>query len=206
MATLEKLLRGGELGPIRIGMRLSEIKTVLGHPTSWGGFGGRTDIASFGLLQLVFRFRAGTTEGQLENIGLLFAPETEDGVTQLTPPSVWPLADFQNLSSHTTLDQFLKFLDGIGLRKSVEKQVRDETMTDLFAPPGTWVTFHDGKLRSIHYIAPAPAKKQISVSVSDDTLRQLTDLAMSRKKPVSAICAEWIAERAGAPHQETSSS
>ncbi len=183
------------MGPIRPGMTESEVKEVLGPPSIWSN--GKVHLMAYGALQLAFVHHSGAAEGELEEIGLRFIPECAASI-EAPPPPVWPLEDFDALSARTTFDDFRKFLDRVGLSKDADadSQVREEEMQVLFIPPASWITFHGDRLFSIHFFDSAPPKKQISLSVSEDTLNQLKKLARQSKKSVSAICAEWIAQRA----------
>ena len=129
----------------------------------------------------------------MKDIALSFNPEPR---IKWTPRSVWPLEDFTGLSSQTTLDEFRKFLDGLGLSKDAETRAEDDIQYLIISPPGAYITFHGGRLLSIHVIDRTPPKKQISLSVAEDTFNQLKNLARQSKKSVSAICAEWITQRA----------
>ncbi|MCI0685511.1 MAG: hypothetical protein L0Y71_25700 [Gemmataceae bacterium] len=115
-----------------------------------------------------------------------------------TPHSLRSLDDFDQLSPQTTVDEFRAFLDRVGLSKNVKCYQRGDEMLDLIIPPpGARITFHDQKLWSVHFTDRTPPKRQISLSVSEDTWNRLKNLATKTKKSVSALCAEWITQRAG---------
>lgn len=190
MATLERFLRTGELGPIHPGMSESEVKRVLGAPKVWTN--GREPLIVYGRLQLFFR-DSGASESELKDIGLSFSPSSEPNL----PEGVRPIEDFECLSSQTTLEEFHDFLVRVGLSKDVKSYEGEEDMVKLIIPPpGARITFHDGKLWSVHFTDRTPPQRQISLSVSEDTWNQLRQLAQQSKRPVSAICAEWITQRA----------
>jgi len=197
IATLERFLQTGELGPIRLGMSESEVKTVLRSPTFW--MNGKDPLIAYGALQLAFVHPSGAAEAELKDIGLSFSPASE---ANLTPNLVWPLEDFEGLSSQSTFDQVREFLDRVGLWKEVKSWKGEEDLLDLvIPPPGARITFHGGKLWSIHFTDRTPPKKQISLSVSEATLDQLKLVARQSKKSVSALCAEWITQRANELHR-----
>lgn len=192
MATLKQFLRTGELGPIRPGMTEPEVKSILGRPKVWTD--GRDPLLSYGALQLAFVHHSGAAENELADIGLSFSPSSE---VNATPRCMWPLEDFDELSSQTTLDQFYEFLVRVGLREAVKPYKGEQGMLDLIIPPpGARITFDGKKLWSIHFTDRTPPKKQVSLLLSEDTLNQLRNLARQSKKSVPAICAEWITQRA----------
>jgi hypothetical protein len=75
--------------------------------------------------------------------------------------------------------------------------VEGEETNYLVLPSGARITFDGQKLQSINFAArtPGPAKKQIAVSISEDTWNQLTALARQAKRSVAELCAEWISQR-----------
>jgi hypothetical protein len=188
MATLEQFLRTGELGPFHVGMSEAEVIALVGPPPD-ESMSKDPHILKYGGLQLVFRKRPGATDRELTNIGLYFSGRAEP-----LPEPARP-TDFKG-SPDTTLRDIRAFLADANLRQFEWDQVGN-----LILPSGAAIAFEDELLQSVHFSAPAGkrATKQLSISLSNETLNQLRTVAKQSKRSVSELCSEWITDRANAP-------
>jgi hypothetical protein len=188
MATLKQFLQTGELGPIHPGMSQAEVTALLGPPQD-ESVARHPQILKYGGLQLTFLGQPGSADRSLAHIGLYFGPRAEP-----IPQPALP-ADFMG-TPETTIAEVREFLTRVGL--NVPAAIEYEDTNSLILPSGATITFDAKKLRSINFASPrrTPAKKQISVSVSEDTLNQLRTLARQLNRSVAEVCAEWITQRA----------
>jgi hypothetical protein len=188
MATLEQFLQTGELGPLHPGMGQAEVITLLGPPED-ESVAKHPQILKYGGLQLTFLKPPGAAERGLAHIGLYFRPRAEPIPEPALPTD-------STGTPETTLAEVREFLARAGLKESAVVEC-DET-NYLILPSGARITFDGQKLCTIHFVTrtPTPARKQISVSVPEDTWNQLRTLARQLKRSVSELCGEWIAQRA----------
>jgi hypothetical protein len=188
MATLEQFLRTGDLGPVHAGMSQAEVVALLGRPQD-ESVAQNPLILKYGGLQLTFLRCPGVASRCLAHIGLYFAPRAEP-IPEPTRP-----ADFTG-SPETTIAEVREFLGRVGL--TISAAVEGEDASYLVLPSGARLTFDGPNLESIHFVTRTrvPAKKQVSVSISEDTWNQLRTLARQSNWSVSKLCAEWITQRA----------
>jgi hypothetical protein len=188
MATLEQFLQTGDLGPIHLGMSQAEVSAVLGPPQD-ESVSRHPQILKYGGLQLTFHANPGTADRMLGHIGLYYSPRAEP-----IPEPALP-TDFTG-TPETTIAEVREFLARVGLKELAV--VEEEITGNLILPSGARIAFDDQMLQSIHFAirTSAPAKKQISVSIGNDTWKQLKTLARQSKRSVSELCAEWITQRA----------
>jgi hypothetical protein len=185
MATLEKFLETGELGPIHAGMSQAEVLAILGPPQEESR---HPQILKYGGLQLTFLSQPGTAERRLAHIAVYFRPSAEP-----IPKPTLP-ADFTG-GPETTITEVREFLARTGLKESAA--VDGEDTRYLIMPSGARITFDDQMLQSITFVARtvSPAKKQVSVVISKDTWDQLRKMAQESNRSVVDLCAEWITQR-----------
>ncbi len=195
MAALEQFLRTGELGPIRPGMTEAEVIALLGPPQD-ESVSRHPQILKYGGLQLTFLRRPGAADRWLAHIGLYYSPLAEP-----IPEPVRP-ADFQGTAA-TTMAEVREFLARVGLEESAV--VEGEDTSYVILPSGARITFDGPKLQSINFArpTPAPAKKQISVSISEETWNRLRTLARQSNRSVSELCSEWITQQANELHHDS---
>ncbi len=194
MATLEQFLRTGDLDPIRFGMTKDEVEEALGWPQSWVPHSWSDDPrmphAAYGGLHLTFSRTGPDPKHRLAHIGLYFDP-LRGPIPERVQPTDWLP------TSETTEAEFSKFLDGMGL--APERRLRGESNLHLFLSTGARATFANDRLHSVEFSAPRTPTKQISITVSAETLAALREQAKRANRSVSALCAEWITERANSP-------
>jgi hypothetical protein len=191
MATIRQFLETGELGPIHPGMSEADLLAILGPPQD-ESLARRPKTLKYGGLQLTVLSRPNAADRELAHVGLYFGPLAEP-IPELVRPT-----DF-NVSSETTLSEMREFLARVNLEESAA--VEEEDTIRLTLPSGAQITFDGPKLWSIQFAkrAAAPAKRQIAVSISEDTWTQLKTLAQQSKQSLSELCAEWITSRASEP-------
>jgi hypothetical protein len=185
MATLEQFLRTGELGPLHVGMREAEVIALLGAPQD-ESVSRKPRILKYGGLQLAFRRRPGAMDGELTFIGLYFSPGAEP-IPEPSRPT-----DF-NGSANTTVVDVRAFFAKANLLDLVIKEGENLVMAS-----GATIAFEDQILHSIQFAAPVGKRaiKQLSVSISNETLNQLMAVAKQSNRSVSELCAEWITQQA----------
>jgi hypothetical protein len=190
MATLEQFLRTGDLGPLHVRMSEAEIITLLGSPLD-ESVSRNPHILKYDGLQLAFLKGPGAADHKLTNIGLYFGPHAK------TLPEPTRPTDFK-CSDETTMAEVRAFLAQANFRDFLIDD--DEETSYVVMASGARITFEDQKLKSINFAAPTakPAKHQLAVSVSKETLNQLRTVAKESNRSVSELCAEWIADRANA--------
>lgn len=187
MATLEQFLRTGELGSLHLGMSEADVIALLG-PAEDKSVSRQPLILKYGGLQLTFVRRPHGTEPALSLIGLYFHPEGT------AVPETARLTDFSG-SSETTIADLRDFFGRVGLK---EAAVVDGQDNYLIAPSGAQLSFDGQNLQSIILAGrtSTKTKKQIAVSVAEDTWKCLKALAGASNKSVAELCAEWITQRA----------
>jgi hypothetical protein len=188
MATLEQFLQTGELGPIHAGMSEAAVIALLGPPQD-ESLARRAKILKYGGLQLTVLSLPEAADRELAHLGLYFGPCAEPIPEQVRP------TDFDG-SSETTIADVREFLARVGLQES--EAVEDEDTSSLTLPSGAHITFDGPTLWSIQFARKAvdAAKKQLSVSISEDTWAKLSALARESNQSLSRLCAEWITSRA----------
>jgi hypothetical protein len=188
MATLNTFLQTGELGPIHPGMSEAAVIAILGPPQD-ESVAQHPHILKYGGLQLTFLKRPESAPRGLAHIGLYFGPHAEP-IPEPTRPT-----DFSG-SPETTILEVRDFLARANLKEL--EVIEDEDALHLNLPSGVSITFDGQKLQSIYYAMRTlgPAKKQISVSISQDTWNQLTTLARQSNRSIAKLCAEWITQQA----------
>ena len=187
MATLEQFLRTGELGPIHPGMRESEVIALLGPPPDETP-ARQHRILKYGGVQLTFVRRAGDEVRRLDHLGIYLWPHQEP-----LPDTVRP-TDLP-LTADTTIADIRGFASQHGLCESATME-RDGTH-HLFFPSGARITFDGNKLHSLIFVSRAAApKKQVAVSLSQETWNQVNLLAHESNRSVAQLCADWITQRA----------
>ncbi|MBX9626222.1 MAG: hypothetical protein K2X82_20655 [Gemmataceae bacterium] len=189
MATLERFLRTGELGPLRPGLGQDEVVAALGPPDD-ESVGRNPLVLKYGGLQLSLHQPNGGAGRRLVLIGLYI------GTGQGPIPETVRPTDFAGTAETTEAD-VRAFLARFGL--PAEAVAVDEDTSHLVLPTGVRIVFDGGTLHSIQYAprAAAAARKQIAVSVPADTWDRLRELARAANQSVPELCAGWIAQRAG---------
>ncbi len=193
MATLEQFLRSGELGPIHPGMRESEVLALLGPPPDVSPL-GKHHILKYGGLQLTFVRRPGDADCRLDHLAIYVWPQQEPLPEILRPTD-------RQLTADTTIADIRDFATQHGLGESASME-RDGTH-HLFFPSGARITFDGNKLHSVIFVSRATEpKKQVAVSLSEETWNQVKHLAQESNRSVAQLCADWITQRANAtqPH------
>jgi hypothetical protein len=194
MATLEQFLRTGELGPIHPGMRESEVVAVLGPPPDESPL-GKHHILKYGGLQLTFGRCPGNADRQLDHLGIYVWPQQEP-----LPDIVRP-TDLQ-LTADTTIAAIRAFAAQHGLCESGSAD-RDRAHY-LYFPSGARITVDGNKLHSLIFVSRSTEpKKQVAVSLSEETWNQVKHLAHESNRSVAQLCADWITQRANEtqPHR-----
>jgi hypothetical protein len=188
MPTLEQFLQTGELGPLHPGMREAEVIALLG-PAPDESVARHPSILKYGGLQIILLRNSKLGDCRLSRIALYFRPPLEPIPAPALPSDFKPTSD-------TTLDDIRDFLARVGLKESAI--VENDDSASLIMPSGARIAFEENKLHSMSFAAPAsgPPKKQISVSITAETLNKLKTLAKQSNKSVSELCAEWISQRA----------
>jgi hypothetical protein len=186
MATIEQFLRTGELGPIRFGMTEDEIASKLGSPSFWNNSPDWL-IKSFGALHLTFGRFGIDSKHRLAQIDLYFEP-FRGGIPEQIRLTGWLPTDA------VTEDEFTEYVKSIGL--PVKTRFPGESGVNLFLPSGARATFSEGRLHSLHFPAPRTPFKQISFTVPADTFDTLRERAEKSNRSVSALCADWVTEKA----------
>jgi len=188
MATLEQFLDTGDLGPIHAGMIQAEVIALLGPPQD-ESVSRSPKTLKYGGLQLSFHKNGEASDSGLQHIGLYFRPPAEP-----IPEPTRPL-DFRG-TPETTIAEIRQFLRSVGLKEATA--VEDEDGTRLNLPSGAEIVFDGENLDSIHFTARAPnsARKQLALSIAEDTWDQLKALARQSSRSVPQMCSDWIAQRA----------
>lgn len=186
MASLEQMLRLGEVGPIHLGMTQSEVVAQLGKAPDesvqrW------PKILKYGGLQVTFA-KPTSGEQRLVLIGLYFHTPNE------SIPDQVELTDWA-VNSETTLAEMRSFLDKSGLAAHHEK-LEDDDRLELAS--GAQINFCNQKLWSILIATriQQASKKQVSVSIPLEAWRQLNAIARQTNRSVAELCGQWIAQHA----------
>ncbi len=187
MATLEQFLRMGELDSLHLGMSEADVVALLG-PAEDRSVSRQPRILKYGGLQLTFVKRPDGTGLYLSLIGLYFHPEVKP-IPEVVRPT-----DFSG-NPETTIADLREFLGRVGLTEAAFVEGEDDY---LIMPSGARLSFDGKKLRSVILTGrkPTEVKKQIAVTVAEDTWKRLKVLAGDSDKSVAELCAEWVTERA----------
>jgi hypothetical protein len=157
MATLEQLLKSGQLGPIVLGMAPFDAMTVLGEPQAQSRKKNPLEL-KYGSLRLTFWKHAGSERSQLLDFGLYYQPTWEP------VPEAVALTDV-TFDENTTEQKVRAFLH--------EKQCLPAHLIDgpserhLMLPSGVVISFADGKLNSVR-VTQQRTKEKTSAPLSDE--------------------------------------
>ena len=187
MATLERFMRTGELGPVVVGMTRQEVIGLLGAP---GGesVSRHPQIVKYGGLQLALLEVEGVPERRVHRIGLYYDPCWE-AIPELVRPT-----DFQPTAT-TSIDEMRTFLTSSGIQ--IHSTVESDDAEHLVLENGVRITFDEGRLQGIAFARKTDkAKKQVSVPIPLETWSKVQELARRSNRSIPDLCAEWIARTA----------
>jgi hypothetical protein len=157
MATLEKLLKTGQLGPIVLGISPFEAVSALGEPQDQSKKKNPLEL-KYGSLQLTFWKHAGSERSQLMDFGLYYQP-TWDPV-----PDPVAFTDV-TYDANTTEREFRSFLHSIHYLPA--HSINGKSEQRLMLPSGVVVSFSEGKLHSLK-AAQQRTKEKTSAPLSDE--------------------------------------
>jgi hypothetical protein len=188
MASLEEFLKSGKLGALHVWMTREDAVAVLGAAPD-ESVQKEPKILKYGGLQVTFARLSKTPEQRLVLTGLYFHAPSEK-----LPDAVLP-TDLV-VSSETTVAEMRSYLGRLGLEETTSTGGADDRRIELAS--GASMNFRNDRLWSIQYAlrTPESARKQISITVPEETWAQVSQLARQSKRSVSDMCAEWLTERA----------
>jgi hypothetical protein len=185
MATIDEFLKSGQLGGLASGLSMEEVRGVLGDPEDVS-VKANPAIWKYGALQLSFSRGPQEPEPSVSGIFLYFN-NTKNAIPSSLCLTGWlPTIE-------TSVGEFRDHLADAGLE--TPSGVLSAPVDRLVLPSGVGVTFDDGRLHSISYLARRePQVKQLTVSIPLKDLEIIRKEAESRRISMSALCSEWIRE------------
>lgn len=139
MSVLDDLLLARRVNGITFGMCKDEVVGAIGQPED-RLLQKSPEVLRYGSLELGFIRPVRDVSSRLATISLYFG--RGDKLPSWLDAVEWPISEF------TTVDQFRKYLEAIGLR--VHSSVTSEPNEYLTTETGVRASFVDGQLRLIH--------------------------------------------------------
>ncbi|MGH7140370.1 MAG: hypothetical protein ACREHD_31935 [Pirellulales bacterium] len=139
MSALDDLLLARRLNGIAFGMCKDEVVGAIGQPED-RLLQKSPEVLKYGSLELGFIRPVRNVSSRLATISLYFG--RGDKLPDWLDPVEWPISEI------TTIDQFRKYLEAIGLR--VHSSATAEPNEYLITETGVRASFVNGQLRLIH--------------------------------------------------------
>lgn len=189
MATLERYLQTGELGSLRCGMSVDEVRAILGAPEDVS-VRNRPLILKYGAIQLTFHAESGDAVPKLTHIAIYFS-DSLGSIPEVLQPTDWAP------TGSTTREEFVDFLN----QHNITVEPRTAADGDhLKVASGAQIIFDEGRLHSIQFsfTRSTGAKRQVSVTIPQGAWDRVRDEAQKSRRSVADLCSEWITEKANA--------
>jgi hypothetical protein len=187
MASVDEFLKTGRLGPLDVGITKEAVRGILGEPEDVS-VKKNPEIWKYGALQLVFYRGSHSDDPVLSTINLFF----HDPASSI--PDRLGLTGWQP-TSETGIEAFREYITAYDPQVYEQAPPSQDIIVSLDS--GVQVTFHEGRLYGIHSRPKnEPEVKQLTIFVPKDDLDALRKEASEHRISVSALCTQWIQERA----------
>jgi len=195
MDTLIGLLCAGELDGIALGASKNTVMAKLGSPDDVS-VQKNPEILKYGSLELTFYRSKRDTPATLQYFRIDF--RTNPCLPERLSWIGW------RPGSSVSVDEFTTYLQG--RTEAIERQftvsedrtIEDRAQVRLEFDSGAFVLFQNKYLAYVGMKGPSTSKnlRQVTVLLADEVVQNIREKAVERQVSVSALCAEWIAERA----------
>ena len=179
MAILREFLSSGTIGPVKLGMLPQSVEQFWGPPDDRSVQRHPIEILRYGSLELVFKTDPERDDARLVSVAIYFAK------THQQLPRGATFEDFTP-NAETTENELRSFVASAGLHmhSKVEGQYNH-----LVLDSGASVVFDQDRLHSMRYrrVEKSPRRKQMSVSLPENTLSQLRARAENEHISLQAL-------------------